>query len=278
MATEPTALAVMARTAHPDLLLSTRRSDGSWIAVETGQHNPAASSWCTSLALMASLQAAQGSADLGKTVAWLCRSRGIESHWLWRWKFRFFDTQVSFDPEKTGWSWVPETTSWVVPTAATIVALRIARSKKLMHPELDARLRLGVEMLIDRACPTGGWNAGNASVFGVPLDPHVDATATALIALRAAGHEPEPTVTKALNQLLIRTKECTGAESLAWTVLALHAWRRHGAIFRELRDRGKQLRRLMGDPRQIANNSTLALGAIAIDALQNDHNPFEVQA
>jgi len=34
-------------------------------------------------------------------------------------------------------------------------------------------------MLLDRACPEGGWNAGNAVVYGVPLRPHIDATSLA---------------------------------------------------------------------------------------------------
>jgi hypothetical protein len=32
-------------------------------------------------------------------------------------------------------------------------------------------------MLLDRMCPGGGWNAGNSVVYGVPLTPHIDATA-----------------------------------------------------------------------------------------------------
>jgi hypothetical protein len=39
-------------------------------------------------------------------------------------------------------------------------------------------------MLLDRACPTGGWNAGNGVVYGVALKPHIDATATALLAMQ----------------------------------------------------------------------------------------------
>ena len=42
---------------------------------------------------------------------------------------------------------------------------------------------MGTAMLLDRACEGGGWNAGNSSVYGVPLRPQPDATAAALLAL-----------------------------------------------------------------------------------------------
>jgi hypothetical protein len=37
-------------------------------------------------------------------------------------------------------------------------------------------------MLLDRACVGGGWNSGNSVVYGLPLLPHVEATAIALCA------------------------------------------------------------------------------------------------
>jgi hypothetical protein len=39
-------------------------------------------------------------------------------------------------------------------------------------------------MLYDRACPGGGWNAGNPLVYGVPGVPRMGPTAWALLALR----------------------------------------------------------------------------------------------
>jgi hypothetical protein len=39
-------------------------------------------------------------------------------------------------------------------------------------------------MLIDRACPDGGWNAGNGIVLGTALAPHIDTTAIAVLALK----------------------------------------------------------------------------------------------
>jgi hypothetical protein len=50
-------------------------------------------------------------------------------------------------------------------------------------------------MLLDRACPGGGWNAGNGVVYGTALAPHPDDTAIALLALRDRTKEPAPSTT-----------------------------------------------------------------------------------
>src|SRR6266404_903601 len=90
-----------------------------------------------------------------RAVAWILSTRGREGHWLWRWKFRTSDQAVHLDPDKFGWPWIRGTTSWVIPTAFTLVALKqftaCARSDSS-----DSRIRTGVEMLLDRACPSGG--------------------------------------------------------------------------------------------------------------------------
>ncbi|MBK7926032.1 MAG: hypothetical protein IPJ98_00645 [Bryobacterales bacterium] len=82
----------------------------------------------------------------------------------------------------------------------------------------------GVEMLRDRACTAGGWNAGNSVVFGVHLDPHPDFTAMALLALRAFVSDADPFVEKGLTYLGGRMRSLTSPYSLAWTVMALAAY------------------------------------------------------
>ena len=57
-----------------------------------------------------------------------------------------------------------------------LITLERAKRRGLVGgKEVETRLRLGAEMLLDRACLGGGWNAGNAVVYGVPLRPHIDA-------------------------------------------------------------------------------------------------------
>lgn len=167
----------------------------------------------TSLALLAMKHSGQEiDTGIGRAFAWLESVRGIESHWFWRWKFRLADRSVTFDPLKTGWPWFEGTISWVAPTAMAILACR-AFSIKL------TRSAVAEGMLLDRACPAGGWNAGNSVVMGVPLDPHPDFTAMALLALGKA--QSHPKIPQALNYLASRTESLSSAYSLAWAVMAL---------------------------------------------------------
>ena len=81
-------------------------------------------------------------------------------------------------------------------------------------------------MLLDRACPSGGWNAGNSVVFGVPLEPHPDFTAMALLALRNSWERDSSAVHRALEYLCRRLATCSSPYSLAWAVMALSAYDR----------------------------------------------------
>jgi hypothetical protein len=82
-----------------------------------------------------------------------------------------------------------------------------------------------VQMLLDRACPQGGWNAGNSEVFGVALDPHPDFTAMALLALQGRAEPSQPNIAKSLDYLSLRLKDSRSLYSLGWAALALGVWR-----------------------------------------------------
>jgi hypothetical protein len=213
-------------------------------------------------------------ATLAASLDALVQCRPLEASWLVRLKFRYTDRQVRFDPTKYGWPWVPGTVSWVVPTSMVLITLERARRRGLAGgSELDNRLRLGTEMLLDRACAGGGWNAGNALVYGVPLRPHIDATAIALAALRPQYHQP--IVRNSLTWLL-DCIQCPSAYSLAWLILAI-------TIFREMRSdiipalaaARDRLAALVVDPQVIQDTSTIALAALALGVGPTD-NPFEV--
>lgn len=158
-----------------------------------------------------------------RALHWLLKSRGWESHWLWKWKFRTTDRHVRFDPDKFGWPWTPKTVSWVIPTAYSLLALKHVRGNSRQRLR-QFRIRRGVEMLYDRMCPGGGWNAGNGVVYGVALAPHPDATATALLAL--LGEPLSDSITASLDWLEHRAQSLFAPWSLAWTILTLHAFRR----------------------------------------------------
>lgn len=218
--TEERALQVMAlrtEAAELDSLLNSQHRSGAWSA--DTQQAPA-NCFHTALALIAlrPFGANPRVADATyRAFDWLDMTRGLENHWLWKWKFRFFDRQVRFDPAKTGWPWIEGTVSWVAPTAMTLLAHRAWQRDTPRVPIAEA-------MLIDRACPGGGWNAGNAEVFGVPLEPHVDFTAMALLALRPSRHGETAVIRRALTYLSGRSSGLTSTYSMAWAAMALSAW------------------------------------------------------
>ncbi len=227
-AVEPTALALLAlpsnsvreRDAAIRFLLYIQNPNGSWPAFvgDDGE-----GSGFTGLAVYVLNCCGVGGKADDRASRWLLHSRGWESHWLWKWKFRTTDRHVRFDPDKFGWPWMPETVSWVVPTSYSLLALRnaIASSQRDL---LQFRIRRGVEMLYDRMCPGGGWNAGNGVVYGVPLAPHPDVTALALLAL--LGEPLNDFTTASLHWLERRAESLLAPWSLAWTILALHAFQR----------------------------------------------------
>ena len=115
------------------------------------------------------------------------------------------------------------TGSWVIPTAFSVIALKQA-FVCCKTDEASLRIRRGKEMLLDRACPGGGWNAGNGLVYGVPMASHLDATATALLALH--GEEMDDIINSGLDWLERRVVTCSAPWSLAWSLLALDAYDR----------------------------------------------------
>jgi hypothetical protein len=160
------------------------------------------------------------SAGLASAIRWLIDAKGREANWFWRWKFQTVDNRVGFDPAKYGWSWVPGTTSWAIPTAFSLIALRQSKTRGLNRTaDLDLRNKMGMSMLLDRMCPGGGWNAGNGVAFGVPCAAYIDATAVTLLAL--GGHPKEPGGQASLAWLVNRLPGCPSPYSLAWAVLVL---------------------------------------------------------
>jgi hypothetical protein len=79
-----------------------------------------------------------------------------------------------------------------------------------------------VEMLQDRACPKGGWNASNGVVYGSPMAPHFDATAIALLALR--GEPRNKLIDRSLVWLERQAGSCSSPWRPAWSILALDAY------------------------------------------------------
>src|SRR5712692_231223 len=259
---EPTCLSLLALRSNESeaenrglrFVISMQNPNGSWQAFEGDDRE---GSWTTSLALWALQGRAAHASLIDRGQRWLLQSKGRESHWLWKWKFRTTDRHVRFDPDKFGWPWMPETNSWVVPTSFSLLALR-----QHLPPDQGsyARFRIdrAIEMLLDRVCPGGGWNAGNGVVYGEPLAPHPDATAIALLAL--AGETLNSNVESSLDWLEKVAHTCTAPWSLAWASMALSA---HQRVVTALLPSLLQ----SVDPCSIEDVATLAAVALALQPL-----------
>ena len=116
-------------------------------------------------------------------------------------------------------------------------------------------------------CVGGGWNSGNSAVYGVPLLPHVEPTAIALLALQ--DEERTPVIRMSLAWLKQRSATIEAVESLAWSILSLFVYQE------PVEDLKVRLATLIGDGRDIRNNATLATAILALRCGEMIH-PFVV--
>ncbi|HVS39308.1 MAG TPA: hypothetical protein VMS17_27370, partial [Gemmataceae bacterium] len=120
------------------------------------------------------------------------------------------------DLKLVGWPWAENTFSWVEPTAWACLALR--RAGQGAHP----RVRVGQELLLDRALEEGGVNYGNRRIFGVSLEAIPGPTALMLLALQ--GRPLDPRVTAAVEFLRRQVEQSVDLEHLCWARLALDSY------------------------------------------------------
>ena len=228
---EPTAWALLALSEFtpsgtPDVaiekgrqyLLVARLSDGSWPSA-TGQTE---GSWVTSLACWALLAIGGPAESIRSGLQWLIDDRPRDSGFLWKLARKIRERKPLSDQsaDYTGWSWTPNTASWVEPTSYALMVLRSPLGASL--PESAKRSELAEALLYDRMCPDGGWNCGNPRVYGVAGQPQVGPTAWALIALR---HHPERAENRASVEWLDGIQATVQSpESLALTNLALRSY------------------------------------------------------
>jgi hypothetical protein len=266
---EATCMAALAFTPDTDnhsaaiaFLLRSQFGDGSWPAFRGDSEG----SWTTALGLCALNMSGDFAAQRDKAARWLVMERGREGNWLRRWKFKTADRNVRFDPDKYGWPWSPGAASWVIPTASSIVALKQLTSCN--HSEAsEARIRVGVEMLLDRTCVGGGWNAGNSVVYGVPLTPHVESTAIALLAVQ---DEPHSQMIRAgIDWFHDRSATIRSIESLAWCILTLFVYQQPVEQLKEA------LVMTLRESSAIENTATLATALLALKCGEMIH-PFMV--
>jgi hypothetical protein len=249
------ALGLRSDAAHSaqDFLLRVQNANGSWPAFVGDDPD---GGWVTSLALIALRDYVPGIPARLRGFHWLLKFAGKESNWLWKWKFRTTGRHVRFDPDKYGWPWFPDTVSWVVPTSFAILALNQVPCSCGDLGRAPHRVKLGIEMLMDRACPSGGWNAGNGVVYGAPLAPHVDDTAVALLALFE--RKQDPLIQSGVLWLERTIKGLRSPWSTAWALLALAA---HGRPVESM----LTCLRSLPDLSALEDTSTLAVVSLALN-------------
>lgn len=90
------------------------------------------------------------------------------------------DERFPHDPDTRGWGWTSRTFGWVEPTSRALHALNVLAPERAASVIEDGR-----RTLEDRECVGGGWNYGNRQVLGRDLEPFLQTTAAAVIALHA---------------------------------------------------------------------------------------------
>ena len=225
---EPTSWSLLALNSLPDVpqvrpaldrasdwLRTAQSPDGSW----PSQPGLAEGSWVTASACLALQSQPDSDAAVSRGVCWLCRQRPSEGRIWWRflhWVQRS-SAVVRHNLSLPGWSWTPGTSSWVEPTAISLILVR--GCSKDAGPAMARRCRQATALLYDRMCPGGGWNSGNPFVYGVPGEPQPAPTAWALLALQ--DHSQRAENQESLRWLANIYPRISGPGSLALTRICL---------------------------------------------------------
>jgi len=198
-------------------LAGAQDADGSWpTRPETQQGN-----WVTALAGLGLLAAGAPPAEVAGAARWIGQNRSVEGGFRSR-LLRLLPGKKAVEQSLTlrGWSWTPDTASWVEPTAVALIFLH-ALPDEILPANAAERRQMGEAMLYDRMCPGGGWNSGNPKVYGVAGIPLIGPTAWALLALQA--HPAREENRLSLDWLGSRFDSIDGTTSLALASLALDA-------------------------------------------------------
>ena len=197
------------------LIKSWQQPDGSWPPTA----GTAISGWGTALCLTLAYIRGEVDGSFLKGLAYLLKTAGTESE-LWR---RALAKIGLIDPGRNlslkGWPWKEGTSSWVEPTAHTLIALKKAYAL-LPAPELTERIQSGEALLLDVRCKDGGWNFGSPWTLGEDQRSYPETTALALLGLQGRS-EAASSVGLAKSWL----RDTPSSMARAWITIAL---RLHG--------------------------------------------------
>jgi len=219
------------------LLLRWQARDGGWRPAP----DVSVPNWGTALCVTLATVRGEWGDPLQRGVEWLLDSQGIESSLRNRAAARIGLLDAGRNLSLKAWPWKPGTSSWVEPTAHTLVALKKVAAKN-RSADLADRVRLGESELRDVRCRDGGWNYGRPSALSVDLASYPETTALALVGLQGAAD-----LAPFLKDAARSASESPSPLARAWMTIAL---RLHGA-----------------DPLPLAGSPTPDLLVTALEAL-----------
>lgn len=242
-------------------LIQHQNQDGSWPLNDAAKEG----SWTTALAMIALSEPAHRETSL-KAARWLLQQEGSKPGILAQiilvvtGKTKIND----LNRDLIGWSWVPQSFSWVEPTSYALIALKKIRAL-LSDTNVAERISQGEAMVYDRMCKEGGWNYGNSKVLDYALWPYPDITAIALIALQDRAAE-------AANQNSLASLRKTGVETgsglaLAWGAICLDLYGQKTAEWKDLIGKRFAKTEFLGETKPLA---------LALIALGGSDNPFRI--
>ena len=272
--TEATALALSAlksvggrsvddRVLGGALWLTARQNpDGGWRLNDVAT----AGSWTTSLAIIALSAFPEYQKRVHDGARWLAQQEGstpgiLAKLVLWA---RGKTTVNELNSDLIGWSWVPNSFSWVEPTSYALTALKKVRPS-LSDSNVNDRIRQGEAVIYDRMCKGGGWNYGNSKVMDYALWPYPDVTAEALIALQ--DHAANAANQQSLVALRKTAAETNSGLASSWAAICLSLY---GQDIREWQSRIEMSFEKNGF---LGETKTLALALLALDS---NPNPFRI--
>ncbi|HVO94057.1 MAG TPA: hypothetical protein VMT22_14500, partial [Terriglobales bacterium] len=163
-----------------------------------------------------------------------------------------------------GWSWVPQSFSWVEPTSYALIALKKIRAL-LADTNAAERISQGEAMIYDRMCKEGGWNYGNSKVMDYALWPYPDITALALIALQdRAGDAANQTSLASLRKTAV---EADSGLALSWGTICLDLYEQKTDQWKELLAKRFEKTEFLGETKPLA---------LSLIALNGSANPFRI--
>ncbi len=229
-----------------------QNQDGSWPLNDVTKEG----SWSTALAILALGEFSQHRSAALRAARWLLRQEGskpgiLAELILWV----TGKSNGNLNRDLIGWSWVPDSFSWVEPTSYALIALKKVGAG-LDETNVKERIHQGEEMIYDRMCMGGGWNYGNSKVMDYAIWPYPDITAVALIALqdRAA----EPANQQSLQRLRQMAKEVNSGLALCWGTICLNLYGQESTDWKPLIEKRFSKNGFLGETK------TLALALLAL--------------